>query len=96
MRETGNVTVRIYGQDYTLRGAADADYVHKIARYVDQRMSEVASGTSGGSPARVAILAAINIADELFRQQEEGLETLISVEDQSLRLSQLLAEEMGE
>jgi len=93
MRDSEKVTVKIFGQEYTLKGAADPDYVQKVARYVDGRMAEVARCVGASTPAKVAILAAINIADELFRTQEEGLETLVAVEDRSVRLAQLLSEE---
>ena len=74
MQEPESVTVNIFGTEYTLRGTADAEYVQEVAAFVDRRMNEVAKGASVASTARVAILAAVNIADELFREQRKRIE----------------------
>lgn len=93
--DTESVTVTIFGREYTLRGSADPDYVKKVADFVDRRMSEVAKNSAVASTAKVAILAAVNIADELFREQQKRLETMASVDDQSVQLTRLLAREVG-
>lgn len=96
MQEPESVTVSIFGKDYTLRGAAEADYVREVAAFVDQRMNEVARGGSVASTARVAILAAVNIADELFREQRRRLVDQATLEDRSEQLSRLLDREMSQ
>lgn len=95
MQEPESVTVSIFGKEYMLRGAAEAEYVRDVAAFVDQRMNEVARGTSVASTARVAILAAVNIADELFREQRRRLEEQATLEDRSERLSHLLDRELA-
>ena len=95
MQEPESVTVTIFGQEYTLKGDADPDYVRKVARFVDERMNEVARGSTMAATAKVAILAAVNIADELFREQQKRLETMVSLEDRSDQLTRLLAKEVG-
>jgi len=95
MREPDSVTVNIFGQEYTLKGGADADYVQKVAQFVDERMNEVARNASVASTAKVAILAAVNIADELFREQQNRLESMVNIEDRSVQLTRLLAKEVG-
>ena len=62
-----SVKVTIYGTDYPVRGEADSDYIHEVAEYVDGKMKEVADTLSVKSTTKVAILAALNITDELFR-----------------------------
>jgi len=98
MRETESVTVSIYGQEYTLKGGDDCEYVQKVAKFVDERMMEVAGISSGNasvtSTAKVAILAAVNIADELFREQQKRLESMVTLEDRSLQLTRLLGQEI--
>jgi len=70
---SNRVKVEIYGQSYTLGGDLDEAYVQKLARYVDQKMSAVAESTQIVDSVRVAVLAAMAIADELHsRQQESG------------------------
>ena len=64
-----HVTVTIGGQQYALLAAEGADYVQKIAAYVDGKLKET---MQGGRMAQVegAVLAAMNIAEERFREQE--------------------------
>jgi cell division protein ZapA len=60
---TNSVRVEIYDQAYNLRGT-DPDYIHKLADYVDTKMRAVASQTATVDSLRLAVLAALNIADE--------------------------------
>jgi cell division protein ZapA len=64
------VRVNIYGEEYTVRSDGDIEYMKKIAQYVDSQMRAIADKMPNKSPSRVAILAALNIADELFKQKE--------------------------
>ncbi len=96
MLEDQSVKVRIFGTEYTLRGASDSEYVQKVAEFVDKRMREVGENSSVGSTTRIAILAAVNIADELFREQQKRLENLAMLEDRSMQISGLLAKEVGD
>ena len=59
----GSVRVEIYDQPYNLRGT-DPDYIFKLADYVDSKMRTVAEQTSTVDSLRLAVLAALNIADE--------------------------------
>lgn len=60
---TDSVRVEIYDQAYNLRGT-DPDYIHKLADLVDSKMRAVASQTATVDSLRLAVLAALNIADE--------------------------------
>jgi cell division protein ZapA len=68
------VKVEIYDQSYNLRGT-DAEYIHKLAQYVDEKMRSVAEKTSTIDSLRLAVLAALNIADEfhLLRKKYDSL-----------------------
>jgi cell division protein ZapA len=71
---SGSVRVEIFDQAYNLRGS-DAEYILKLAEYVDAKMRAVASATNTIDTARLAVLAALNIADEyhlLRRNQDSG------------------------
>ena len=61
------IPVEIAGQRYPIRTTLDADYVARLAAYVDERIRAAAASTPTGDAARLAVLAALNIADELFR-----------------------------
>ncbi|MFN7913735.1 MAG: cell division protein ZapA [Vicinamibacterales bacterium] len=64
------ITVEIHGQRYPIRSSLDQDYVLRLATFVDQKMGLVATTTPGSDSLRMAVLAALNIADELFRARE--------------------------
>ncbi|MBZ5697187.1 MAG: cell division protein ZapA [Acidobacteriia bacterium] len=68
---SNRMKVEIYGQSYTLGGDLDDTYVQKLARYVDEKMSAVAAATHTVDSVRVAVLAAMAIADELHTLQQE-------------------------
>lgn len=66
--------VEIFGQTYNVRGEGDPDYLLELARFVDSRMREVAGQVATVDPLKIAILAALNIADEFsrYRNQREA------------------------
>jgi cell division protein ZapA len=66
---TGTPTIRveIYNQIYNIRSDGDSEYVTQLAEFVDRRMREISSGTLTVDSLKVAILAALHIADELHR-----------------------------
>ena len=69
-----SVRVEIFDQAYNLRGS-DADYILKLADYVDSKMRAVSEQTHTVDTARLAVLAALNIADEYHlvkRNQDVG------------------------
>jgi len=69
-----NVRVEIFDQAYNLRGS-DAEHILKLAEYVDSKMRAVAEQARTVDTVRVAVLAALNIADEcdlLRRNQDRG------------------------
>lgn len=68
------VRVEIYDQVYNLRGT-DADYILKLAEFVDTKMRSVAEQTATVDSLRLAVLAALNIADEyhLLKKKYETL-----------------------
>ena len=61
------VHVEIFGQSYSVRAGADPGYVEKLAHHVDAQMQEVGRTSGAVDSLRVAVLAALNIADELFQ-----------------------------
>jgi cell division protein ZapA len=70
---SGSVRVEIFDQVYNLRGS-DADYILKLAEYVDAKMRAVSEQTATVDSVRLAVLAALNIADE-YHLLKRGVET---------------------
>ncbi len=58
--------VNIYGREYSIRGEGDPAYIAEIAHFLDMRMRQMTENVSMTSTAKVAILASLNITDELF------------------------------
>ena len=74
--DAGSVRVNIFNQTYSLRSAdGDGEHVQRVARLVDERMRAVASGLAVHDVAKVAVLTALNLADEL-----EGLKNFYEAE----------------
>ena len=68
MSDSGRVIpVEICGQRYPIRTTLDPEYVSRLANYVDEKMRAAGESAPTGDPQRLAVLAALNIADELFR-----------------------------
>ncbi|MDP9323148.1 MAG: cell division protein ZapA [Acidobacteriota bacterium] len=61
------VTVEIHGQQYPIRSGLDPAYVAELAAYVDEKMRLASRESPAGDTLKLAVLAALNIADEYFR-----------------------------
>lgn len=61
------VHVEIFGQTYSVRAGADPAYVEQLGRYVDDQMQQISRTSGAVDSVRIAVLAALNIADEYFR-----------------------------
>jgi cell division protein ZapA len=64
------ISVDIQGQRYPIRTSLEAEYVTRLAAFVDEKMLAVCESSSSGDSLRLAVLAALNIADELFRHRD--------------------------
>ena len=87
------VKVTIYGQEYTIKAPADASYIKNIAEYVDGKMREVQEELATPQvPAKVSILAAMNIADELFAEKRDRDQINVDVESKVSSLIEIVEE----
>ena len=77
------VKVNIFGEDYPIKGDVDAPHIEKVAEYVDSKMKEVSERLSNKLPLRVAVLAAMNITGELFKEREDKDKKLLDVEEKA-------------
>jgi len=71
MSESRVVHVEIHGQRYPIRSGLEPEYVAELASYVDEKMRLAARESQAGDTLKLAVLAAINIADEFFRASDE-------------------------
>ncbi len=90
MDPKAQVHVQIFGHSYTIRGEADQAYILSVAAYVDRKMREVTEKLPVESLSKVAILASLNIADELFKERtrREGRDQQLM--DRAVRLNAVL------
>ncbi len=63
-------TVEIFGQRLGVRTDGDVERLHELARFVDSRMREIAERSASVDTVKIAVLTAMNIADELFFERE--------------------------
>lgn len=88
MKKTTEVS--IMGHKFTIRSDSDEEYINKVARYVDQKIEEVVQNTKSVASLNVAILAAMNIADEFFKYQKDRTNRLETVENKIKNLIELI------
>ena len=92
---TVRATVEIFGQRLGLRADGDEARVQEIARFVDLRMREVADRSSSVDTVKIAVLTALNIADELFHERETDQDARQErLEEQAERLVSRIEEAM--
>jgi cell division protein ZapA len=92
--ESGKVKVNIYGQTYNIRGDAPPEYILELAEYVNGKMEEVSRNVTISNSLQIAILVALNIADEYYQLKklnvgiegviEEKTREIISMLDEGL------------
>ena len=68
--ELRSIRVSIFGRDYNIKGGSDEEYIMNLAEYVDSVMRDIADKAGSLSSGRVAILAALNIADEMHKERQ--------------------------
>jgi cell division protein ZapA len=90
------VQVEIFGHSYTIKGEADHDYITGVAGYVDRKMREVTEKLPVASLSKVAILASLNIADELFKERAQRDRLLRELEARAARLNSTLEASLQE
>ena len=90
-----SVRVEIYDQSYNLRGS-DSKHINDLAEYVDQKMRAVAEQTRTVDSLRLAVLAALNIADEYFILKKKYESVATDVTKRASNLSGMLDEILKE
>lgn len=63
--------IRILNHDFQIRSDSDEMYVNQVVDYVNQKVSEAMTGAKSAAPVNLAILTALNIADEFFRERRD-------------------------
>jgi cell division protein ZapA len=85
--------VEILGQKFTISSEAEEGYILKVAGYVDGKMQELMQASKPVAKSNVAMLAALNIADELHRLKDSHEAMMNRLDQLSKRISTTLTEE---
>lgn len=90
MSEPKVVHVEIQGQRYPIRTTLDPKYVQDLAAYVDRKMSLAAEASPSSDTLGLAVLSALNIADEFFRIHDQQLDRTDRLTERALALEQIV------
>ena len=88
------VEVTIGNACYTVKTDADETYIQSVARYVNSKMEEIQDKTKSVSTMNVIILAALNTADELFRERDKNGKKMEEIEDRSRNLIEMIEKQI--
>jgi cell division protein ZapA len=91
----GVVTVEIAGQHYPIRSGLDAAYVAELAAYVDQKMRAASDAAPATDRLGLAVLVALNLADECFRARQQDTTLGGPLNERALKLERLLDEALN-
>ena len=84
------VTVEIAGQRYPIRSSLDERYIAELAAYVDQKMRAAVTAAPESDTLGLAILVALNIADDVFRARQQQSSVHGELNERALHLEQLV------
>ena len=79
----GSTEVTILGQKYTIKGDSSEEHIKGLASFVDEKLKEIYNSSSGISPLKAAILASLNIADELHKLKEAQEDITRNIEERA-------------
>ena len=84
------IHVEMHGQRYPIRSALDAQYVTELAAFVDEKMRQAALKCPAGDTLKIAVLAALNIADEYFRSCDADRDRRASLQNRAIELERMV------
>lgn len=98
MSTSNVVKVNILGQEYVIRTSADPSYIKEVAAYMNEKMDElISSGIDPNSQQlKIAVLAGMNITDELFAQKESKKKLIDSVEAKTIAITEFVENKINE
>jgi cell division protein ZapA len=89
------IEIKVFGQTYTVKSDAEENHIQAVAQYVNEKMEEVLRKTRSVSTLNVAILTALNIADDLLKEKEKRIMLLQKVEMKSKDLVKRIETKIG-
>ena len=98
MSTSNVVKVNILGQEYVISTSAEPAYIKEVAAYMNEKMDElIASGIDVNSQQlKIAVLAGMNITDELFAQKESQKKLIDTVEAKTIAITEFVENKINE
>ena len=90
------ITVEIAGQRYPIRSTLDERYITELAAYVDQKMRAASDSAPSSDMLGLAVLVALNIADEFFRERGQQSSSTVNLNERALRLERIVDEALAQ
>ena len=90
------VTVEIAGQRYPIRSSLDERYVAELSAYVDQKMRTASDEAPASDTLGLAILVALNIADDYFRARDRQSDAHGELHERAMRLERIVDEVLAQ
>ena len=84
------IHIEVHGQRYPIRTTLDPDYVQELAAYVDRKVGLASDASPSSDTLGLAILTALNIADELFRARNQHLDNEESLSARTAELEKIV------
>jgi cell division protein ZapA len=84
-KQRGKATVEIFGEIYVLRGDDNPEKIIQVAEFIDKRMKQIAKNNLRLSPTRIAVLAALNLAEEYLRLETDYQELVDMINDEKCK-----------
>ena len=88
--ESRVIHVEIHGQRYPIRSSLEGQYVAELAAFVDEKMRLAAKACPAGDTLKIAVLAALNIADAFFRSRDADFDWTTNLEDRARALERMV------
>jgi cell division protein ZapA len=89
------VKVNIFGEEYSIRGTDDPEYIQSVADYLNKTMRVIASKNKNMPPIRIAVLAALNLAGELFDEKKNKDADLSEMKNRAENILGMLDERLS-
>ena len=90
------VTVEIMGQRFLIRSSLDIEYINRLASYVDRKIRAATEHSTGGDTVRIAVLAAMNIADEYFRSRDTETSLELAVKTRAGEIERMVEDALAD
>ena len=94
-QESRVIHVEIHGQRYPIRSALDTQYVAELAAFVDEKMRLAAKECPAGDTLKIAVLAALNVADEFFRACDADQDRQAGLQNRAIELERMVDLALG-